>query len=100
MAFTPQEIARFLALARRGDLPTIEKLAKSLTAPIWWDHPGGNPFVRGKGGTVCFVHTTDRIIGITAGHIHTEITRLREKDPTIWCQVGAHTFEPEQRLID
>src|SRR5688572_18634264 len=70
-----------------------------MSAPYYWDEPERGP-ERRRGGTMCFVHTGSRLLGITAGHIHqTIVERLRDGRST-WCQVGGHTFNPEARLID
>jgi hypothetical protein len=87
-------------LVERGYVPAVEQLTKGLSAPYWWHdqrRPEGSLV---QGGTICFVHTGARLLGITAGHIHREITALRAEQPGAWCQIGGSTFEPERRLID
>lgn len=99
MALTPEQLRYLGHLRDIGYLPPLEQFAKRLTAPIWWHAPAGarEPL---RGGTVCFVHTGARIVGITAEHVHREIAALKRRDSRTWCQVGGHTFDPPARLID
>lgn len=53
-----------------------------------------------KGGTICFVHTGQRLLGITAGHVHTECVAELRANPGLGCQIGGHSFEPERYLLD
>ena len=88
------------ALRRIGYLPTLEQWAKRATAPIFWPLSGRESRTGVRGGTVCFVNTGSRLIGITAEHVHRDIVERRALDPRIWCQVGGCTFHPETALIE
>lgn len=67
-----------------------------MTAPYWWEDPArGEPYH--QGGTICFVHTGKRLLGVTAEHIHRKAVERSQDD---WCQIGGHTFDPAARLID
>ena len=99
-SFTPEQLAHLRKLVKTGYLPTIEKVAKRLTAPFWWrdtEQPPGNQII---GGTICFVHTGDRLLGITAAHVHTEYLRRRKENHDISGQIGGHSFDPEARIVD
>jgi hypothetical protein len=100
VALTPERALYLKSLVASGYLPTLEKWAKKATAPIWWVDPSGGAPSGMCGGTVCFVNTGRRLIGITAEHVHREIVERRAANPEVWCQVGAHTFDPESRIID
>ena len=99
---TDEERTATLGLyVRTGILPWIEAWAKDLCTPLWWDvpeqlGPGGGRM----GGTVCLVHTGERLLGITAAHIHAEIAARLDEGLSTWCQLGGHTFDPVARLID
>jgi hypothetical protein len=87
-------------LRSSGFLPTIEQLGKGLTAPLWWDEPEETAGRTRKSGTVCFVHTGARLVGVTAEHIHSAISSRLREGKTFSCQLGAHSFEPDRYLID
>ena len=99
--FSPEQSARVQRWVKNGYIPELERMAKELTAPYWWNAPEAtNPDQRKPGGTICFVHTGVRVIGITAGHIHAEIVKRLHSGSSTWCQIGGHTFTPEKHLID
>lgn len=85
------------SLATSGYLPALQDLAKNLTAPYWWRNAELGIL---QGGTVCFVDTGTRVLGISAAHIHDEVATRRSQDASFHCQVGGHTFEPVARLVD
>jgi hypothetical protein len=97
---TERQRALLEGFAASGYLATLERWAKRCTAPFWWREPArteDHPFM---GGTICFVHTGTRLLGITAAHIH-EAYRSRLNEGHIqWCQIGGHSFDPVARLID
>ena len=97
---TPRQRARFEGLVASGYLPTLEEMAKSLTAPFWWHdsrRPPGDQFL--KGGTICFVDTGKRLLGVTAAHVHTGGMAALKGSPYIGCQIGGHSFDPERSLL-
>jgi hypothetical protein len=74
---------------------------QSSCAPLWWNEPEREREVdRRKVGSVCFVDTGARLIGITARHVHHQLVRRLEGGLTAHCQLGSHTFDPVGRLID
>jgi hypothetical protein len=97
---TGRQHAWLKQMANSGYLPTIEKWARELTAPFYWDEPEEREARRRKGGTMCFVHTGSQLIGVTAGHIHATIAERLRDGRSRWCQIGGHTFQPRERLID
>ena len=52
------------------------------------------------GGTVCFVNSGVRVLGLTAAHVHQECMTALERDPELGCQIGGHSFQPAKHLID
>ena len=98
---TPEQLAALRHLVTSGFIPTIEEMAKRLTAPFFWyapERPGGSRTM--GGGTVCFVDTGVRLLGLTAAHVHKECVTALERDPELGCQIGGHSFQPSKHLID
>jgi len=93
---SPQQRQRLHQLVERGVLTAVETWARRMTAPTWWRATEGGPSPY-QGGTVCFVHTGARVIGVTAEHVHRKAV---DRSTNEWCQVGAHTFDPVTRCID
>lgn len=71
-----------------------------MCAPFWWhlaEHAAGEIL---HNGTVCFVDTGVRVIGVTAEHVYRRYLLNREADKDFVCQFGDLTVWPEARLID
>ena len=61
----------FDRMERAGYLPAMRQLALSLCAPFWWHGQGGDgPYRILHNGTICYVHTGERVIGVTADHVY------------------------------
>lgn len=95
----PEQLRHLRQLVQSGYLPTIEESAKRMTAPFWWYDPARPDRTIIKGGTICFVHTGERLLGITAAHVHGACVDELRKNPAPGCQIGGHTFEPEKHLL-
>jgi hypothetical protein len=98
---SPEQAEKLRPYVKSGFLGIVENLTKTMTAPYWWYNsslPAGSRVV--GGGTMCFVHTGKRLLGITAGHIHKAYLAAKQADPALYCQVGAHSFDPERCLIE
>lgn len=95
------QLDAFGHLVKSGLIPTVEENAKRLTAPFSWYAPElqGRSRTIG-GGTVCFVNTGVRLLGLTAAHIHRACMTALECDPDLGCQIGGHSFQPSKHLID
>ena len=89
---TPNQKAYLRSLVSSGYLPTIEENAKRLTAPYYWYDPSQPEANVKGGGTICFVRTDQRLLGITAGHIHQQCVEDLDAYPDCSCQIGGHTF--------
>ena len=88
-------------LYRSGFLSTVESNAKRLTAPFYWYAPERSLGSRTLGGgTMCFIHTGHRLLGVTAAHVHRACVNRLEQEPGTACQIGTHSFQPMERLID
>lgn len=96
---TPNQKAYLRSLVSSGYLPTIEENAKRLTAPYYWYDPSQPEDNVKGGGTICFVRTDQRLLGITAGHIHKQCVEDLGAYPDCSCQIGGHTFDPVSKLL-
>jgi len=86
---------------RRGYLPRLGDLAESYSAPFWWHDPGQPVGSRTRhNGTMVFVNTGARVLGVTANHVYQACVRDMSGDSGLVCQVGGITFDPTPRLID
>ena len=92
----PDRVRHFV---ENGYIPTIESIAKKMTAALWWTERDSSGKLQRQGGTICFIDTGQRLIGVTAGHIHMAYLKRLEASSEISCQIGASTFDPTQRLI-
>jgi hypothetical protein len=58
----------------RGLLGTLSNAVNEMCAPLWWSAPeADDPAKRRQAGTVCLVRTPERLIGITANHVHAAV---------------------------
>jgi len=97
----PAEVREMLELGRSGLFSTLEESAKRLTAPFFWysadPDSSSNPVV---GGTMCFVRTSVRVLGISAAHVHRDCVKALSASSDMACQLGAHTFTPQDHIVD
>src|SRR3954468_8699786 len=98
---SPREVEEMRELGRLGILPSIEQTAKEFTAPFYWYNPDQtHGFRTVGGGTICFVKTSNRLLGVSAAHIRREWGKVVTATPWFGCQIGGHTFRPDERVID
>lgn len=98
---TSAEVSELKRLARDGVLPTLQKAAKESTAPFYWYDGRAKLGARILGGgTMCVVHTGDRLVGVSNEHVHRGALDALVTDPDLGLQVGSHTFDPAAKLID
>lgn len=98
---TSEQLDALRCLVDTGFIATLEQTLKELTAPFFWYDPERRTRSRTMGGgTVCFVHTGVRFLGLTAAHVHRAYSRALERDPGLGCQIGGHSFRPFEHLID
>jgi hypothetical protein len=90
----------FQRMERSGYLPVLRAYAKLSTAPFWWfvDDSAMAPAAIRHNGTICFVHTGQRIIGVTAAHVYQGYLANLQSEALV-CQFGSVRFQPERRLI-
>ena len=98
---TREQLDALRHLVKSGFIPTIEENAKRLTAPFFWYDPEREKGPRTiAGGTICFVDTGVRLLGLTAAHVHRGCMTALDRDPELGCQIGGHSFQPSKHLID
>jgi hypothetical protein len=74
--------------------------AMSMSVPFWWHGPTpADPDIYNN-GSLCLVHTGERVVGVTAWHVYgAYLARLASAKPFV-CQFGGVTVSPERLLID
>src|SRR5262245_8900513 len=88
-------------LEASGYLPVLRGLVMSHTSPVWWyddRRAVGESIVHS--GTVTFVNTGSRIIGVSANHVYEQYMKDKAAVPSLKCQIGNVTIEPERYVID
>ena len=82
----------------------MSKLAESTCAPFWWSiaKEAGTPARILNNGTISYVDTGTRKIGVSASHVYQRYLGhvAQNGSPAIECQFGGSTIYPEQVLID
>lgn len=83
-----------------GYLPALRAIAQGACAPFWWHGTATDGAHRiHHNGTVCFVNTGKRLIGVTAHHVLAGYRAALEFQPALRCQFGSATVEPLRHLI-
>lgn len=84
-------------------LAAVSALAQSMCAPFWWNIAGPRDKAARilHNGTICYIDTGARRIGVTANHVYQQYLDDLERfgQPAIECQFAGSTIYPEQRLI-
>jgi hypothetical protein len=82
-----------------GYLQQFSNMAMNMCVPFWWSSgPRGGAQVR-QNGTLCYVNTGTRRIGITADHVYAGYLVDKAQHEEVECQFGGSTVNPEDRLI-
>lgn len=84
-----------------GYLPAYRSIVREMCACFWWhgqDKNGNYRII--QNGTVCFVHTGKRLIAVTAAHVLEHYINAKNDDPSIICQLGSVTYDPENHILD
>ena len=88
----------------RHYLSAVSGLAECMCAPFWWSvaTPEDTAARILHNGTIGYVDTGSRRIGITANHVYKEYLANKEAHDAdaIVCQFGSSTIYPEQHVID
>jgi hypothetical protein len=89
------------ALEKSGYLTVLRGLAMSHASPVWWYDDSkavGESILHS--GTVTFVNTGSRVIAVSANHVYEQYLQDKAADPSLKCQFGGVTVEPERYVID
>jgi hypothetical protein len=82
-----------------GYLQQFSNIAMNMCVPFWWSSgPQGGARVR-QNGTLCYVDTGTRRIGITADHVYAGYLSDKDGYDEVECQFGGSTVNPEACLI-
>lgn len=86
-------------LQAAGYLQQFSDMAMNMCVPFWWSSGSrGRAEVR-QNGTLCYVNTGTRHIGITADHVYAGYLADKVTYEGVECQFGGSTVNPEVRLI-
>lgn len=99
---TDEQKAAFDQLEKSGYLNQLREFAMSKCAPFWWStqEAPDKPATILHNGTICYVKTGQRDIGITADHVYQKYLDDCADFPNVEAQFGGSTIYPEKRLID
>src|SRR4051812_7307971 len=101
MAYDEKFKEGFDALQKTGYMKVYEEMTKAMCAPFWWSSKSGKQSAQVVGnGTVCFINTGTKHIGVTADHVYDGYLTAKETLPDVDCQFGGSTFLPERHFID
>ena len=85
-------------------MSVVSGLAQCMCAPFWWSVATPEDAVDQilHNGTICYIDTSSRRIGITANHVYKKYLADKEAHDAeaIECQFGSSTIYPERRVID
>ena len=88
-------------LESSGYLPVLRNLVKSPTCPVWWYDDSktvGHSILHS--GTITLVNSGSRVLAISANHVYEQYLKDNGTDPSLKCQFGNITVEPEKYVID
>lgn len=94
--------AAFQKFEDSGFLPRMRDLVMRRCAPFFWSRQQDalKPPRLLHNGTICYVDTGSRHIGITADHVYRQYLKDLEEHENVQAQFGGSTIYPEKRLID
>lgn len=98
MELHPELKRRFVRIAHAH--PRLFAQMKAKAVPFWWHASKEAAGVILHNGTICRIDTGERVIGVTAHHVHNKYVEERSEDKTFTCQFGAQTVTPEELVID
>lgn len=79
----------------------LSGIAMNTSAPFWWSGSNGdNPAKVLGNGTICYLNTGTRYIGVTCDHVYQGYLDARDTHPDVEAQFGNNTIYPEKHLID
>jgi len=98
---TEEQKAYLHQLEEVGYLKQIREFAMARCAPFFWStQEAGQPAKLLHNGTITYVGTGQKDLGITNAHVFSQYEKDRAELPDVEAQFGGSTIYPEQRLID
>lgn len=93
--------AGFRELEKSGYLKQVREFAMARCVPFLWStQEAGQPPRLLHNGTICYVDTGQRQIGITNNHVYQQYIEDLANFTNIEAQFNGNTIKPETRLID
>ena len=91
----------FRELEKSGYLKQVREFAMATCVPFFWStqQAGASAHIL-HNGTVCYVDTGERQIGITNNHVYQQYIDDLASIPDVEAQFNGNTIRPETRLID
>ena len=83
-----------------GYFQAYTDMARNMAAPFFWSTGEGDGASVLANGTICYVNTGTRHIGITCDHVYQQYLKDLERLSDVEAQFGSSTVRPEERLID
>ncbi len=88
---------------KKAYLQSVSSTAQIICAPFWWnakDESGSKARIL-HNGTICYVDTGSRKIGVTCDHVYQAYLRDVERlgPDVVECQFGGSTIFPEQCAV-
>jgi hypothetical protein len=91
----------FRELEKSGYLKQVREFAMARCVPFFWStQEHGHPPRLLHNGTICYVDTGQRQIGITNNHVYQQYIDDLANFPNVEAQFNGNTIRPETRLID
>jgi hypothetical protein len=91
----------FRELEKSGYLKQVREFAMTRCVPFFWStQEAGHPPRLLNNGTICYVDTGQRQIGITNNHAYQQYIDDLANFPDVEAQFNGNTIKPETRLID
>jgi len=91
----------FRELEKSGYLKHVREFAMARSVPFFWStQEASQPPKLLHNGTICYVDTGQRKIGITNNHVYEKYIEDLSTFPDVEAQFNGNTIKPETRLID
>lgn len=76
-----------VALEKADYLPMLRELAMRMAGAFWWHGPKVDEYKIFHNGTISYVNTGKRILGITADHVYQEYLDDKARYDVIVCSL-------------
>jgi hypothetical protein len=96
----PRQKAAFDALHRAGYLHEVGEMLRHMNVAFWWSGIVNGDVQILNNGTMCYVDTGTRKIGVTADHVYAKYLEQKATVDSVELQLGENTINIEPRLID